>query len=506
MIRSLSSRRFGLVGTLLIVTLATVLLLWNSEQSLSTRGALSASRNWGSFTGSRVVIEEDDGCIDYSPLALPGLLESAGNGRSLNGLRVAVLEQTGFHDEVIPPLARALQDVGVSYEIYRSRGRWHWIDLLRLVVAYPSEALGVSDKTYENRVSSGEIDVTIHVSCDAKWNPSAGFGAILKNTPSHQLVCLYHNSHDLRDSDRDFWVDMARDGRLQMVTLSPLASDRMRAGILKWGDHQDEVAWQGVQVETILPIFPLDYQQLPDTDRVQAHELVPRERSRRPSRMAIVGGIEPKRRRYTAFIQELHRSVQADSSVWGYKLESGIYVPDPSSAVEPAKFYLVGKLHASFDLNIPSEIASMIEIVSDLEFEEFYLFLASMDLLVPAFGSDDYLNGKLSSVIPISLITQTPILVDERTLRSYSFLRYPAISLRPTGQAEVDSIALLRQGIDPWTSASKYGPPRRIVPAQSAGWDQYVAELMDVNADTMRRILERVVARRDDWNMEGEEV
>lgn len=133
---------------------------------------------------------------------------------------------------------------------------------------------------------------------------------------------------------------------------------------------------------------------------------------------------------------------------------------------------------------------------------------------------------------------QVPILANERLLRSYSFLREPAVVLRPSGMSEVEAIAVLRRGAKPWTEGFPEGMANTLLPpaigrdARSGSiqvpepvtvnhkklragtadreWDLYHQTLLDINTRTMLGMLRKAKRRLMDYQaripLEAEEV
>lgn len=121
------------------------------------------------------------------------------------------------------------------------------------------------------------------------------------------------------------------------------------------------------------------------------------------------------------------------------------------------------------------------------------------------------------------IFVQVPILANERLLRSYSFLREPAVVLRPSGMSEVGAIAALRRGAKPWTEGFEEGMPTTLLPPAKAPdtrskhvewnhkklragsadreWDLYHESLLDINSRTMLGMLRK--AKRRLLDVEG---
>lgn len=125
---------------------------------------------------------------------------------------------------------------------------------MRLAVNFPKRPLHFSDGTYEKRVLDGEIDVTIHITGDTMWDWFPSLLKAMRETPTHQVIPIYHQIDVVKDKDRDTWQPVAEAERLQLVTLSPRATDVMRDIILLWADAEGSTAWHTTDVNTIVPV------------------------------------------------------------------------------------------------------------------------------------------------------------------------------------------------------------------------------------------------------------
>jgi hypothetical protein len=125
---------------------------------------------------------------------------------------------------------------------------------MRLSVDFPKSPLHFSDQSYETRVAKGLIDVTIHISGDAIWDHYPKLSKTMRETPTHQIICLYHQIDVIKNLDRDTWLPAAEGERLQFVTLSPRSTDVMRDIVLRWADAEGSTAWHTTGVNTIVPV------------------------------------------------------------------------------------------------------------------------------------------------------------------------------------------------------------------------------------------------------------
>nr|XP_031857893.1 uncharacterized protein CI109_006689 [Kwoniella shandongensis]KAA5524965.1 hypothetical protein CI109_006689 [Kwoniella shandongensis] len=450
----------------------------------------------------------------------------------LDGLKIAVLEHAGFHEEVVGAVLKTLIDVGVEFTLYRDNFRWGYFDVLKSGMNYTTWPTRFSDGTYADAVSSHSIDITIHVSCDhAFWNwprNKPAYDAMKANTDM-EVVCMLHELENLSDDERRSWEKAASEDRLTYLTLSKHVKRFLQHEVLKWADRLRDLNWGKVQVEEFIPLFPIDPASLPDTELVKVAEYFPKRPERIPSRLAILGNIQTWRRNYNPIIKDLHEAIQADPAAWGYLPLStepnSTYVSAKNPARPPVTAHFIGSLAPTSQLEIPNPMRDMVFIHSGLPYSDFYRLLGSMDMVLPAFIGWTYLERKLSSAIPAGIVSRVPILGSELLLNAYEFLRVPAIQIEAAGLREIEAIRLLREGIDPYTSQFTTSPPRVLLPGMPGPsawhqglesysddslveqprsdvvtnhggtkeqWDEYHRRIYEGNAEMMRALLTRL--------------
>jgi hypothetical protein len=67
-------------------------------------------------------------------------------------------------------------------------------------------------------------------------------------------------------------------------------------------------------------------------------------------------------------------------------------------------------------------------------------------------GNDEYIKYRATAAFPAGVISRVPSLVTPSLLKSYNYLEPPAIILQPEGTSEVEVLAAMRRGEDPWTA------------------------------------------------------
>ncbi|WWC65461.1 uncharacterized protein I303_108079 [Kwoniella dejecticola CBS 10117] len=396
---------------------------------------------------------------EEDPINHPDEVEDEVEGSAIEGLRIAVLEHAGFHEEVVGAVLKTLTDVGANFTLYRDNFRWGYAEVLESGMNYTTPPTPYSDGTFANAVSADEIDVVIHISCDhGFWNWPRNVPAYeaMKSNPNLEVVCMLHELENLNEDERKSWEIAANQERLTYLTLSKHVKKYLKNEVLKWSHSLKQLSWGKVDVEEFVPIFPVDAAVLPDSDSVQVSEFFPKRAERVPSRLAILGNIQPWRRNYNPILGDLHKSIQADPASWGYLPLStdpnATYVSANDDSRLPVTLHFIGSLFPTAQLEIPESMKDMVFIHSDLEYIDFYRLLGSMDLILPAFVGWTYLEKKLSSAIPAGVVSRVPVLGSELLLNAYQFLRDPSIVLHAPGLREIEAVEMLRKGIDPYTN------------------------------------------------------
>jgi hypothetical protein len=128
-------------------------------------------------------------------------------------------------------------------------------------------------------------------------------------------------------------------------------------------------------------------------------------------------------------------------------------------------------------------------------------------------GNDEYTRNRATAAFPAGVISRVPSLVTPSILKSYNYLEPPAVILHPDGTNDVETLAAMRRGEDPWTATYSPDDEReplpdrrrymrsRLLDSQLADrpfskdkewdWDGYVDDVKAYNAKLMCRSLLR---------------
>jgi hypothetical protein len=187
----------------------------------------------------------------------------------------------------------------------------------------------------------------------------------------------------------------------------------------------------------------------------------------------------------------------ADPAAWGYRPSSF----DPASgALEPIPGHPdVFSLHLlgfrAEPVEVPLALENVVLFPGDTDYRAYFDDLQSMDLLVPAFASETYLESKTSSSIPAGVLAGVPVLASSRHLAVYDYLRPPAAIAHPTDMTEVEAIRRLRAGEPLWSAASEaLVPTDWLAPTtqDADSWETYRSGLYAANEAAWARVAARL--------------
>ncbi|EJT99475.1 hypothetical protein DACRYDRAFT_117719 [Dacryopinax primogenitus] len=414
------------------------------------------------------------------------------NHTSLSSLRVAVVEQEEFHNEVLGAVLSDLLRLGVRPQVYRSVPYlYRFGDVLQRFYPYgfdqsivKNEDTGVFQPgPVEDAIRAGEYDLVILNSCHwAIWWETNIFMAL--NSSDAHVICILHTPHEEGIGKARFqYSALGAQGRFTGLSLSTHTQDAAMKLFDKWADKEHDRSWDKIPVEYFVPIFPA----ISDPQAIH--------KSRIPSKFVIQGSIDTLRRNYDGLIAELLQIMKADLHSWGYyqEKEGSPFLPlkKPAHGAIPPPFnlHLIG--HSIREPKIPDEMVNVVHIRDSPDFEEFYGTLAEMDVLIPAFSADLYLTAVASSSIPAAVMTRTPILASPAHLRAYGYLAPPAVIVRPSSMSDAEAISRLRAGLPLLEDTAIQG--NRFDLPEYRDWDAYTESLLQSNTVTWRRILARAI-------------
>ncbi|ORY25477.1 hypothetical protein BCR39DRAFT_590175 [Naematelia encephala] len=415
--------------------------------------------------------------------------------KSFPGIKLAVIEQTRYHEEVIGGVLSILHDMELDYDFYREHE---------------------SNTRRGPQLTQG----------DAKfWKGWQEVLDPLQQSEGPHVVCLYHEIEGFgRSEDVDMLAPIALHGRLSLLSLGQHSATHLHKKVLKLAAETRDRRWETVSVSHFAPVF-----RIPDTARPETPVVLPSPAGSILSKAAILGRVQQESLDYSGIFAELLSNIQNNPNLWGYRsitvpstLSSPDVDDDQSVNIVPQasrqRFVpLDGRLDSRFTLHlvgkddrkvrIPEELADdefpIVVRHPELQYDQFYDLIGAMDIVLPAFSTYHYLDSRSSAAIPAAIMAQTRILASPLLLESYTYVGGPAMCLVPTSLSPIAAIALLRASKDPWEELSldrnnAISASSSMLRLQSPllpdyDWEGYQTEVALMNIESWATLLSRVV-------------
>ncbi|KAI0773704.1 hypothetical protein C8Q74DRAFT_1201446 [Fomes fomentarius] len=310
-----------------------------------------------------------------------------------------------------------------------------------------------------------------------------------------KIVCYVHN---VRDMDWQRWMPYwAQRNAIRLMAISDHVAEAFRHKFAEAADSREPALavadFEHVSADVHVPV--LDIPNLPV------------KKTPRPLTKAVIQGkFELERRDYGRIFKELIASMNEDPAAWGYHSLEGrtAFEPNHNSPAPPFQLLLVGSQY----IGIPQELANVIVIYRDLPYKEFYEIIAHSDIVLPAFADNSYYDIRASSTISLAIELRVPMLVTNRTRRTYGFIDDDRVVVtRPQVMSEVQALKAFRTGdvsgflaSDPAETGVTMGDIPAVRDAvehmmrtgwtrSTSGWADWRAWLWQRNTDVARRIL-----------------
>jgi hypothetical protein len=282
------------------------------------------------------------------------------------------------------------------------------------------------------------IDMIVLPSCE--WDLKEWHDRLLQSWRARpmdkkfQVVCMFHHGDDMRWSDN--LVEWVRTGDVRLLTISEHVSNRLRRNFRALAESNVEAynsaGYEYVKMDVYLPILDLP--------------LTPKTISTSLSDVAIIGSFRFERRDYLGVYADLITSFEEDPRAWGYlplSISDQVYQVDNSSSLQPFQLHLIGN---AGDPQVPASLSNVVRIHSDLDYDDYFSLINSMDLAIPAWSTLEYYEAKASFTMAISIECNVPVLVNEWIREAYAFLDDDVTVTRPHAVREIFAVKALRTG------------------------------------------------------------
>lgn len=331
------------------------------------------------------------------------------NGVSQKRLNIAIVETTGYHDEVVAAFVHSFgSQKNWNLSLFQQDQRYgiesimEKFKLPKPVPASRSPAMLLAEDT-------AALDIVVLTTCEYDRIALASqLETLLKEGKTHLFCVVHHADHWANEDHEKFIAPWIEKGLVDFVTLSQhTATFLQEFGISAWETKPP--------VRPFAPVFPVNLPELPKDVDADEEELG----------FGLQGLYESTRRNYKTIFLHLQDFIDLRSSERDGKTNRSITLHLLGQGTHP---------------EVPSGLTSHVSFDESLDYDEYYSILSHTFALLPAFASEEYLDRKASSTVPAGLIGGTPLVATKEILAAYSYLPEDAVYLQKEDETEFDVI------------------------------------------------------------------
>ena len=331
------------------------------------------------------------------------------NRVSHKSLNIAIVETTGYHDEVVAAFVHSFgSQMNCNLSLFQQDQRYGIESIMqdfKLPKPVPESrppATLLADDT-------AALDILVLTTCEYDRIALASQLKTLLQEGKTHLFCVVHHADHWADEDHEkFIAPWIEKGLVDFVTLSQHTA--------KFLHDISMGAWETKPpVRPFAPVFPVNLPELPKDVDADEEELG----------FGLQGLYESTRRNYETIFSRLQEFIDMRSSE-----RDGTTSPNIT-------LHLLGQ---GTHPEVPSGLTSHVSFDESLDYDEYYSVLSHTFALLPAFASEEYLDRKASSTVPAGLIGGTPLVATKEILRAYSYLPEDAAYLQEEDETEFDVI------------------------------------------------------------------
>lgn len=324
-------------------------------------------------------------------------------------LAVAVMETTGYHDEVVAAFVHSFgSQKNLILSLFQHSQRYgiekimHDFKLIKPVPASQPPAMLLAD-------DATALDVLVLTTCEYdRIKLASELDTLLRGGKTRLLCVVHHADHWANEDHKNFTAPWIERGLVDFITLS-----QHTATFLK------EVSMSGWKtkppIRPFAPVFPVSLPELPTVIDAEQAELG----------FGLQGLYESTRRNYETIFSHLQKFIDSRASEKDGTIKSNVTLHLLGQGTHP---------------EVPSSLTSHVSFDESLDYDEYYAILSRTFALLPAFANDEYLDRKASSTVPAGLIGGTPLVATQEILTAYSYLPEDAVYLQKKDETEFDVI------------------------------------------------------------------
>ena len=340
--------------------------------------------------------------------------DSSNNSYPLTGvsgkpLNIAVVETSGYHDEVVAAFVHSFgSQKNSNLSLFQENQRFG-IEKIMQDFKLPNPIPASQQPAMLLAENATRLDVLVLTTCEYdRIKLASQLKTLIKEGKTHLFCVVHHADHWANEDHEKFMAPWIEKGLADFVTLSQHTATFLQENVT--------IAWKTKPtIRPFAPVFPVNLPKLPkaaDADQVELG-------------FGLQGLYESSRRNYKAIFSHLQNFIDLRSSESEGTINSNVTLHLLGQGAHPA---------------VPSGLASHVSFDESLDYDEYYSILSRAFALLPAFANDQYLDRKASSTVPAGLIGGTPLVATKEILAAYSYLPEDAVYLQNHDETEFDVI------------------------------------------------------------------
>ena len=346
----------------------------------------------------------DSGGVKFNPL----------DDVSRMPLNVAIMETTGFHDEVVAAFVHSFGSQKNSNLSLFQRKQRYGIEKIMQDFKLPKPVPASQSPLTLLTDDATKFDIVVLITCEYdRIKLASQLEILLMEGKTHLLCVVHHADHWANEDHQSFIAPWIEKGLIDFITLSQhTATFLQKTGMSEWTTK--------APIRPFAPVFPVNLPELPKADDADEGELG----------FGLQGLYESTRRNYKTIFAHLQNFIDSRSSERDGTVSSNVTLHLLGQGKHP---------------EVPSGLTSHVIFDESLDYEDYYSILSRTFALLPAFANNEYLDRKASSTVPAGLIGGTPLVATKEILAAYSYLPDDAVYLQKADETEFDVVGRVLQ-------------------------------------------------------------
>lgn len=322
---------------------------------------------------------------------------------------IAVVETTGYHDEVVAAFVHSFgSQKNSKLSLFQDNQRYG-IEKIMHDFKLPKPVPAAQPPITLLGNGTTKVDVLVLTTCEYdRIKLVTQLETLLREGKTHLLCVVHHADHWDDEAHEASLSPWAERGLVDFITLSQhTATFLQETGLRTWKKKPP--------IRPFAPVFPVSLPKLPKAADADKGELG----------FGLQGLYEASRRNYQTIFSHLQNFIDSRSSERDGTINSNVTLHLLGQGTHP---------------EVPSGLTSHVSFDESLDYDEYYSILSRTFALLPAFANDEYLDRKASSTVPAGLIGGTPLVATKEILAAYTYLPKEAVYLQNENETEFDVI------------------------------------------------------------------